>query len=174
MMSVLTAKEKSTYLSFCLAEDMFALEVGYVREVLDMAELTRIPRMPEYMRGVINLRGSVVPIIDMRLKFGMESVTTTVDTCIIVVEAFLCGQPTEIGILVDSVRAVCEIREEDIEPPPSIGMNLDSSYLKGIGKQEEGFIIILDLDRIFPDEDLPVMEDQRMTETVSEGVVIEI
>jgi len=173
-MSVLTAEEKSTYLSFCLAGDVFALEVSHVREVLDVVEMTRIPRMPDYMRGVINLRGSVVPVVDMRLRLGMESAEFTVDTCIIVVEAQLCGQTTEIGVLVDSVQAVCEIREEDIEPPPNMGMNLDSRYIKGIGKHGEGFIMIMDLERIFLGEDASVLTSQADAETPGEGVAMEL
>lgn len=173
-MSVMNAEEKSTYLSFSLAEDIFALEVGYVREVLDMVELTRIPRMPEYMRGVINLRGSVVPVVDMRCKFGMERIENTVDTSIIVAEVTLCGQPAEVGVLVDSVQAVCEIKEEDIEPPPSIGINLNSNHIRGMGKVEDGFIIILNLDRIFAEEDLSMMTDVSGSEPAGEGVSLEL
>jgi len=173
-MSILTEQEKTTYLSFCLAGDVFALEVGHVREVLDMVELTRIPRMPEYVRGVINLRGSVVPVIDMRSRFEMEAVHDTVDTCIIVVEAELSGQAAQVGVLVDSVQAVCEIRAEDIEPPPGIGMNLNTRYVKGMGKQDDRFIIILDLDRLFADEDIHMLPHLGETDTAGKGIMIDL
>ena len=153
-MSAQSVKEISTYLTFGLGEETFALDVGNVREVLDLVNVTRVPRTPEFMRGVINLRGGVVPVVDMRIKFGLPATEDTVDTCIIVGEVELDGETTVIGALADSVKEVFQIDAEEIEPPPSIGMQLNTDYIRGMGKQEEEFIIILDVNRIFNSEEL--------------------
>ena len=144
----------STYLTFGLGEETFSLDVKNVREVLDLSEITRVPRTPDFMRGVINLRGAVVPVVDMRIRFGLPVQEDTVDTCIIVVEVNLDGETTVIGALADSVREVFDISDDEIEPPPSIGMQLNTDFIRGMGKQGEEFIIILDVNRIFSSEEL--------------------
>ena len=159
-MSEQTVEDRSTYLTFGLGEEHFALKVNNVREVLDVGEVTRVPRMPDFMRGVINLRGSVVPVVDMRRKLGMEAVEDTVNTCIIVVEVVLDGEPAVIGALADSVKAVFELGEVDIEPPPSIGTNLDAGHILGMGKHDEGFLIILDIDQVFSADELSAVKGE--------------
>lgn len=144
----------STYLTFGLGDETFAFEVDNVREVLDLSDITRVPRTPDFMRGVINLRGAVVPVVDMRVKFGLQVQEDTVDTCIIVAEVELDGEITVIGALADSVKEVFQIDEAHIEPPPSIGMQLNTEFIKGMGKQGEEFIIILEVNRIFSSEEL--------------------
>jgi purine-binding chemotaxis protein CheW len=146
--------EKSTYLTFGLGEELFALKVSNVREVLDVGEITHVPRMPDFMRGVINLRGSVVPVVDMRRKLGMEAAEDTVNTCIIVVEVDSGGETLIIGALADSVQAVFELGESEIEPPPRISTDLDPGHILGMGKHDEGFLMILDIDRVFSAGDL--------------------
>jgi purine-binding chemotaxis protein CheW len=153
-MSTQDVKEVSTYLTFSLGDETFALDVANVREVLDLIDLTKVPRTPDFMRGVINLRGSVVPVVDMRIKFGLPALDDTVDTCIIVTEVDLDGQATVIGALADSVREVFQISTDEIEPPPSIGMQMRSDFIRGMGKQGEEFIIILDVNRIFTSDEL--------------------
>jgi purine-binding chemotaxis protein CheW len=153
-MSAQSVEEVSTYLTFGLGEETFALDVGNVKEVLDLTGITRVPRTPEFMRGVINLRGGVVPVVDMRIKFGLPAVDDTVDTCIIVAEVELDGETTVIGALADSVKEVYQIDAEEIEPPPTIGMQLNTDFIRGMGKQGEEFIIILDIDRVFSSEEL--------------------
>ena len=153
-MSEQTGLDRSTFLTFGLGEEIFALKVNYVREVLDVGEVTRVPRMPDFMRGVINLRGSVVPVVDMRKKLGMGAVEDTVNTCIIVVEIAIDGEPVVIGAMADSVQAVFELDEGDIEPPPSIGTSLDAGHILGMGKHDDGFLIILDIDRVFSGEEM--------------------
>jgi purine-binding chemotaxis protein CheW len=106
------------------------------------------------MLGVINLRGSVVPVMDMRLKFGMTKSETTVNTCIIIVEVGIDGEATVLGALADSVREVMDLDPDQIEPPPRIGTRLDTRFIKGMGKSDSGFIIILDIDRVFSAEEL--------------------
>ena len=158
-MSALAAEEKETYLTFTLGEETFALQVANVREVLDLTDVTKVPRTPDFMRGVINLRGSVVPVVDMRIKFGLPAVQDTMDTCVIVVEVNLDGETTEIGALADSVQEVFELAESDIEPPPSIGMRLHTDFIKGMGKRENRFIIILDINKIFSVDELILVAD---------------
>ena len=153
-MSVTSIMDSRQYLTFQLKEEDFALEVSNVREILEFNTVTKVPKTPEYMRGVINLRGSVVPVLDMRLKFGMSITEKTVDTCIIVVEVSLEGEPTIIGALVDSVQEVFSLEPGQIEPAPTIGTQLNTEFIKGMGKKDDRFIIILDIDKVFSTGDL--------------------
>ena len=153
-MPVETKKEEATYLTFRLGDETFAVDVRSVREVLDFTSITKVPRTPEFMRGVINLRGSVVPVIDMRLKFGMEQVEDSIDTCVIVMDIRLDGETTIIGALADSVQEVFDLEREQIEPPPRIGTRLKTEFIQGMGKREDQFIIILDIDKVFSSEEL--------------------
>ncbi|MFW5836970.1 MAG: chemotaxis protein CheW, partial [Desulfovibrionaceae bacterium] len=125
------------FLTFTLGEEVYALEIDVIREVLEMTDITKIPRTPAYMRGVINLRGSAVPVMDMRMKFGMGQVRDTVETCIIIVEVDFEGDETLIGALVDSVREVYEMPPDTIEAAPKMGTDIDAEYIKGIGRQQE-------------------------------------
>lgn len=142
------------YLTFKLDGEVFGLAIGKVREVLDFTTITRVPRTPEYMRGVINLRGSVVPVVDLHLKFGLAQTEKTVNTCIIIVEIALEGEITVLGALADSVQEVVELEPEQIEPAPKIGTKLNTDFIKGMGKREEEFIILLDIDKVFSSEEL--------------------
>jgi purine-binding chemotaxis protein CheW len=146
--------EMNQYLTFQLGNEIFALEIAQVREVLDYTAITKVPRTPDFMRGVINLRGGVVPVIDLRLKFGMEQTRQTVNTCIIIAEVDFEGETTVLGALADSVREVLDLAPEDINPPPKLGTCLDTQFIKGMGKRDEDFIIILDIDRVFSAEEL--------------------
>ncbi len=148
-MSMTSITETTQYLSFKLGDEIFAVDVAQVREILDVITITKVPQTPDFMQGVINLRGSVVPVMDMRLKFGMPPTERTVNTCIIVMEVIQDGETMVLGSLADSVQEVLDLEPEQIESPPRIGTRLRSSYIKGMGKQNERFIIILDIDRIF-------------------------
>ena len=144
----------SQYLVFTLAEELYAVEVYDVKEVLEYTTVTRVPKTQEFMRGVINLRGSVVPVIDLRLKFQMGETEKTIDTSIIVMEVNIDGEKVTLGTLADSVQEVINLDQEQIEPAPQIGTRINTEFIRGIGKQDEQFIIILDTDRIFSEEDL--------------------
>ena len=150
--------EKATYLTFDLGSELFAVDVRSVREVLDSNTVTRVPRMPDYVRGVINLRGSVVPVIDLRLKFGMEVARDSVDTCIIVMEITLDGESTVVGGLADSVKEVFDLDPDQIEPPPRIGTNLDTDFIRGLGKHQDRFVIILDIDKVLSADELVILD----------------
>ncbi len=152
--------EATQYLTFTLGEEDFALEIARVREVLDYTTITRVPRMPAFLLGVINLRGNVVPVIDLRLKLGMSAIRRTVDTCIVIVEIEIDGELTRVGALADSVKEVMDLDPSRIAPPPRLGTRLKSEYIKGMGKQEEGFLIILDIDRVLSDEELSLIGSQ--------------
>lgn len=153
------AKEVRQYLTFNLAEETFAVDVAKVREILDLVTITKVPQTPEFMRGVINLRGSVVPVVDMKLKFGIERTDKTVDTCIIVMEVTIDEETMVVGALADSVQEVVELQPAQIEPPPRIGMKLDIAFISGMGKIGDNFVIILDTDRIFTFSEVQTLAD---------------
>lgn len=146
------------YLTFKLDGESFALETSRVKEVLEYTTITKIPRMPDFLCGVINLRGNVVPVMDMRLKLGMPLAERTVDTCIVIVEVELDREMITIGCLVDSVQEVLEMSDQEIELPPKMGMKLDTDFIHGMGKQEDRFIIILNIDRILSSEEVSLMQ----------------
>lgn len=141
--------EAGQYFTFTLGEEEFALEIDRVREVLDYTTITKVPRMPRFLKGVINLRGNVVPVVDLRLKLGMSAIEKTVDTCIVIIDIPIEGELTQMGALTDSVKEVIELDPGDIAPPPKMGTQLDNQFIKGMGKQDERFLIILDIDRVF-------------------------
>jgi len=157
-MSVTSITNTRQYLTFQLGNEIFAIDVSNVREILEFTTVTKVPQTPEFMRGVINLRGSVVPVLDMRLKFGMSITERTVNTCIIVVEVSFEGDTTIIGALVDSVQEVFELEPEQIEPAPRIGTQLRTEFIKGMGKRDDQFIIILDVDKVFSSEELSIAQ----------------
>ena len=140
------------YLTYKLGEETFALAIEKVREVLDFKSVTKVPRTPPFMRGVINLRGSVVPVADLRLKFGMTRTENRVDTCVIIVEVTVDGETLVLGALADSVQEVLDLDADHIEPAPKIGGKLRTDFIKGMGKHGEQFIIILDIDKMFSDD----------------------
>jgi purine-binding chemotaxis protein CheW len=158
-MSVADITETVQYLTYKLDEEIFALDVAKVREILEYNSVTKVPRTPDFMRGVINLRGSVVPVIDLRLKFGMTATEQTVNTCIIVVEVQMEDEVIVLGALADSVQEVVEMEPEQIEAAPHIGTRLNTDFIKGMGKRDEHFIMILDIDKVFTSDDLERVQD---------------
>lgn len=151
-------RETTQYLTFTLGDEDFALEITRVREVLDYTTITRVPRMPEFLRGVINLRGNVVPVVDLRLKLGMSAIHRTVDTCIVIVDIMIDGEMIQMGALADSVKEVIDLDPEQISPPPRLGTNLENRFIKGIGAQDEKFLIILDIDTVLSTEELNIVK----------------
>ena len=147
------------YVTFCLAEELFGVEVNRTREILSVISVTSVPQTPDYMLGVINLRGQVVPVIDMRLKLGMSAADETQDTCIIVEEVLVDGEPIVVGALADAVREVLEIKSDAIEPPPRLGTRLNTEFIKGMGKIDEEFLILLDIDKIFNSDELAMVQE---------------
>ncbi len=145
------------YLRFILDQESYAIAIGRVREVLEMQPVTRIPRTPDFFHGIINLRGHAVPVVDLRQKFGMEATTPTINTCIVIMEVRAAGEDIVLGTLVDAVREVFDLAGSDIEPPPRLGLRVEAGFLQGIGRVAEGFVIILDVDRVFSEEELALV-----------------
>jgi len=151
----------NSYLSFKLGDDEFAAHVSKVLNILEMTKITQVPKSPEYMKGVINLRGAVLPIIDTRIKFGMTPTQFTQDTCIVVMEIIMEKDTIQLGALVDSVLSVVEIEDSQIQPPPSLGSKYKSEFILGVAKVDEQFILLLDMDKVFStDELILVMESK--------------
>ncbi|WP_462318122.1 chemotaxis protein CheW [Marinilabilia sp.] len=147
-------KKIDSYLSFKLGDEIFALHVGKVQKILEMREVTEVPRAPAYMKGVINLRGKVLPVIDLRVKFGMSPAEWTKTTCILVVEAELEEDIVMVGLLVDAVQAVKKIDREEILPPPSIGSKFKSDFISGMTRVNEKFFMVLNIDLVISSDDL--------------------
>ena len=148
-------REGGKFLTFFLAEEEYGLEILKVREIIGMMDITPVPRTPEFICGVINLRGKVIPIIDLRLKFAMDAVERTDETCMIVVQA----AGLQMGIVVDKVSEVLDIAGEDIEDAPSFGTEVNTDYILGIGKSQGKVKLLLDIDKVLSDEDAIRLRD---------------
>jgi purine-binding chemotaxis protein CheW len=160
-MAVASITETTQYLTFRLEEELFALDISKVREVLDFTSITKVPQTPDFMRGVINLRGSVVPVVDLRLKFGMPRAEQTVNTCVIIVEVMMDGENVVMGAMADAVQEVLNLEPDQIEPPPRIGSKLNTDFIRGMGKHADQFIIILDIDKVFTIDELELVQERQ-------------
>jgi len=155
----------NSYLSFKLGEEFFAANVSKVLNILEMTKVTKVPKAPHYMKGVINLRGAVLPLIDTRIKFEMAETEFTANTCILVLDIDVNGEDVHVGALVDSVQEVLEIDEAAIMPPPSIGTKYKSEFIEGVAKVGEDFVMILDMDLIFSTDELSLLKENFKEET---------
>jgi purine-binding chemotaxis protein CheW len=158
------SSQVNSYLSFRIGIETFAANVINVLNILEMTKITKVPKAPAYMKGVINLRGSVLPVIDSRLKFNLEESEFTTNTCIIVLELHTGSEPIIIGTIVDAVKEVIEIEDNIILPPPSIGTSYKTNFLKGMYKSDEGFIMILDAEKVFASDE--IIDLQNITKEV--------
>ena len=143
------------YLTFVLGNEEYGIEILRVREIIGLMEITTVPQTPDYMKGVINLRGKVIPVIDLRLKFSMQEEDHTQETCVIVVEV----NSTSIGLIVDSVSEVSDISSEEIEEAPSFGQSIDTDFITGLGKVKDKVIIMLDIGVVLSAEELEITEN---------------
>jgi len=150
----------NSYLSFKLGEEEFAAHVGKVLNILEMTKITEVPKAPVYMKGVINLRGTVLPVIDTRIKFGMLPTIYTANTCIIVLDIELDGESIHVGALVDSVQAVLELDNNQIMPAPSIGSKYKSEFIEGVANIDDKFIMILNMDAVFSNDEISNLKDK--------------
>ena len=142
------------YITFKLGDELFAINVFQVREILDLMPITKVPTAPEHLRGVVNVRGKAIPVVDLRRRFGLPPVADTVHTRIVVLELDLDGAPCTVGGQADSVHNVIELDAAEIEPPPSLASRWRAELVRGMARRGEDFIMILDVDRIFSMEDL--------------------
>ena len=146
--------QSEQFLTFDLKDELYGLDIESVREVLEVSQITKVPQTREYMRGIVNVRGHAIPVIDLRLKFGLEKGEMTIDSCIIIVEVQIEGESMILGMLVDGVEEVLELEKDNVEPPPRFGSRINSRFMKGIGKIEEKFIIIIDIQEVFSEDEL--------------------
>lgn len=137
------------HLTFSLRQERFAIAVAQVREILDLVPIIRVPQQPEFISGVINLRGKVLPVVDLSRKFGLAAAETSRDTCIVVLEFKDDDGRGEVGALVDAVHEVIVLTAEEIEPPPRLGIGLENGLISGMGKTAQGLVILLNVDQIF-------------------------
>ena len=144
-----TVNETAQYITFKLGDELFAINVAQVREVLELPQITKVPTAPDYMRGVVNVRGKAIPVVDLRLKFGLPAAPDTVNSRIVVLELELDGETTVVGGIADSVHEVIELEAGQINPPPRIAMRWRTEFIQGMGRRGEEFIIILDINRVF-------------------------
>lgn len=149
----------SQYVTFKLGDEIYAFDVANTREVVDYTNITPIPHTPDWVRGVINLRGAVLPVLDIKQKFGMPLTARTPATCIIIVELGLGQEVYQLGILADAVREVFEIEHSQIEPAPKFGANISTTYIRGIGRHADQFFVILDVEKVFSTHELAVAAD---------------
>jgi purine-binding chemotaxis protein CheW len=163
----------NSYLSFKLGEEEFAAHVGKVLNILEMTKITEVPKAPNYMKGVINLRGTVLPVIDTRIKFGMQATTYTTNTCIVVLDIDMDGESIHVGALVDSVQAVLEFESNQIMPAPSIGSKYRSEFIEGVVNIDEHFIMILNMDAVFSADELTKLHD-KTKETEDSTTIVEL
>ena len=140
--------EQPQYLTFRLGGEIYALEIVHIKEIIEYGGLTEVPLMPRFLRGVINLRGAVVPVIDLAVRFGRAETEVGRRSCIVIVEAAYQDDWHDLGVIVDSVEEVLELRPEDIEPPPAFGAQLRAEFIRGMGKIEGRFVIVLSLEHV--------------------------
>lgn len=145
------------YLTCNLDEETYGLEILKVQEIIGMQDITKVPRTPEYVKGVINLRGKVIPVVDLRMKFGMEEVETTRKTCIIVIQVSRGVRKVITGIVVDEVSEVLNISAEEIEPSPSFGTQIDTAFILGMAKTKDEVKILLDIDKVLSDGEIEAL-----------------
>ncbi len=153
-----TVEREGKYLTFTMAEEEYGIGILKIKEIIGMMPFTTVPQTPEFVKGVINLRGKVIPVVDLRLRFGMESIEYTERTCIIVVEIEGTAGTVQIGIVVDSVSEVLNVDVEEIEDTPTFGTKLNTDYILGMAKMEGGVKILLDIDRVLSADDIAVLE----------------
>jgi purine-binding chemotaxis protein CheW len=159
----------NTYLTFHLDGELFGLNIHLVREVLEYTAITRVPMTAEFMRGVINVRGHVVPVVDLRRKFGLAKAEQTVNTCIIIVELEVDGESSTMGALVDGVQEVLDIMPGQIETTPRLGSRIDTRFIQGIAKQNDDFVILLDIQAIFSMDELSMLAEMHREDEVVEA-----
>ena len=158
-MSTAKITETARYLTFRLGDELFAINVFKAREVLDLSHITRVPTAPGYLRGVVNVRGNAIPVVDLRAKFGLPQAADTLNTRIIVMELQVDGEPIVVGGLADAVHEVLELEPHEINDPPTLGLRWRTDLILGMGRRDDRFTIILDIERVFSSDDLVALAE---------------
>ncbi len=151
------------YLTFCLGKEEYGLEILKVREIIGMMDVTSVPRTPDFIRGVINLRGKVIPVVEIREKFELGSVEDTEKTCIIVVQVGNGDTDVTMGIIVDEVSEVLDITAEQLEPSPSFGTSINTDFILAMGRVEDKLIMLLDIDKVLSSGELHALDEMQDT-----------
>jgi purine-binding chemotaxis protein CheW len=161
-----TSEQTQQYLTFVLAGEIFAMGILAIKEIIEYSTLTEVPMMPDYVRGVINLRGSVVPVIDLSVRFGKPSSPVSKRTCIVIIEidsrasqGHGTGERHVLGVVVDAVNAVLDIPASEIEPPPAFGASIRTDFIAGMGKVNNKFVILLDVDHVLAADEMQVLTE---------------
>lgn len=162
-MSTAKITETARYLTFRLGDELFATNVFKVREVLDLSHITRVPTAPGYLRGVVNVRGNAIPVVDLRSKFGLPQAADTLHTRIIVMELQVDGEQVVVGGLADAVHEVLELEPNEINDPPSLGMRWRTDLILGMGRRNDRFTIILDIEKVFSTEEIAALAEAAPT-----------
>lgn len=153
------SQEEAQYLTFMLSGEMFAIGILGIKEILEYGQLTSVPMMPAFVRGVINLRGAVVPVIDLSARFGRHNAEVTRRSCIVIIEADSDGNTQDIGLMVDSVSAVLEIARSEIEPPPAFGAKIRADFISGMAKVNGAFVIVLNVDQVLSVDEMTLLSE---------------
>lgn len=159
--------EEQQYLTFVLAQETYAVNIIRIKEIIEHSQLTTVPMMPAFIRGVINLRGRVVPVIDLLARFGKGQTVADKRTCIVILEVESDGEQQDIGVMVDAVNEVLDIPASEIEPPPSFGASIKTDFIKGMGKVNGRFVIMLDVDHVLSMPELAQLSGISETEEVT-------
>lgn len=150
-------QEESQFLTFLLGSEMFAIDILGIKEIIEYGSLTTVPMMPEFIRGVINLRGAVVPVVDLSARFGRHASAVTRRSCIVIIETESEEDKQDIGVVVDAVSEVLEIPASEIEPPPSFGAKIRAEFIQGMGKIKDKFVIILDVNKVLSVDEMAML-----------------
>ena len=153
------ADREGKYLTFSLAEEEYGIGILKIKEIIGMMPITTVPRTPEFVKGVINLRGKVIPVMDLRLRFGMKEIDYTERTCIVVVEIEGASGTVMIGVVVDSVSEVLNIKGEDVEETPTFGAKMNTDYILGMAKMGGGVKILLDIDQVLSEDEIAALDE---------------
>jgi purine-binding chemotaxis protein CheW len=162
-------------LTFTLANEIYAIDVISAREVLDFAHITPIPKTPPWIRGVLNLRGNVVPVLDMKHKLGMGPTQHSRDVCVLILEIDLDGEKTLVGVLADSVREVIEVNTSQIDAPPNFGGRVSTEYILGVGRRNDRLFVLLDVAKIFVTSEIEMAQlaaDEQAAQTLEKSVAL--
>lgn len=157
--AVQAAAEQTQYLTFMLGGEVFAIGILAIKEIIEYGSLTTVPMMPECIRGVINLRGAVVPVMDLSARFGKKATEATKRTCFVIVEIEADGESRDVGVIVDAVNAVLEIPASEIEPAPAFGAKIRTDFIEGMGKVNGKFVILLDLNHILSMDEMGTLAE---------------
>ena len=168
-------QDQQQYLTFMLGGETYAMGILAIKEIIEYGNLTEVPRMPQFIRGVINLRGAVVPVIDLSSRFGKQATKVTRRTCIVIVEVAGGGEmqneTQDVGVMVDAVNAVLEIPAGEIEPPPSFGANIRADFINGMGKVNGKFVIILNIQHVLSVDEMATLSGMEQSGSVSSAAI---